>query len=57
MTYCPQCRRTDPLPTTLEFSLLLFIAAAVFVLLCIAYQAGFEAGAASAALGLDTYTP
>ena len=55
MTYCRQCRRGDPLLTTLEFSVLLFIAAAVFALLC--YQAGFEAGAASATTALDIYTP
>ena len=55
MTYCPHCRRTDPLLTTLELCLLLFLGAAVFAMAT--YHAGFQAGAASAAAALDAYTP
>ena len=54
MSSCGQCGRDRPLLTGAELPLLALFAAALFTL--VAYQAGFEAGAAAAA-ALDTYTP
>ncbi len=55
MSTCRRCGRDRPLLTGAELPLLALLAAALFVLL--AYQAGFEAGAAAAAAALDTYAP
>lgn len=55
MTYCPHCRRGRPLHPAADFSLLALIAAVLFAV--VAYQAGFEAGAAAAMAALDSYTP
>lgn len=54
MSPCRRCGRDRPLLIGAELPILALLAAALFVLL--AYQAGFEAGAAAAA-ALDTYTP
>lgn len=55
MTYCPHCRRDSTLIPPPE----LLLPAVLFLLLfvVIAYQAGFDAGAASVAATLDTYVP
>ena len=51
MSPCRRCGRDRPLLTGAELPLLAFLAAVL------AYQAGFEAGAAAAAAALDTYAP
>lgn len=55
MTHCRHCGRDRSLLIGAELPILALLAAALFVLL--AYQAGFEAGAAAAAAALTTYTP
>ena len=55
MSTCRRCGRDRPLITGAELPLLALLAAVLFAVL--AYQAGFEAGAASAVAALDTYAP